>query len=207
MEDPLQNCIVPHSLCMRPCICEYCYKPVKHHVLIEYLFGILACDEHHEWALRDCKAYMHENGIVRLNDARTIAGISECLSYVKEMDGRIPVRRTSGAMEYTWRMIDDWHEYSTLVCVEGKWSIHLRNDQFRKHVPLTEFLRDDIAPSFPEGFPQSIDRAIRVLEEGVYRNEHAKQKLCSAHTHEVSEHPLVGMAVMPNGTIVRCFNL
>lgn len=206
MEDPLNTCIVPHSLCMRPSVCEYCSQPVKHHVLIEYLFGIQACGEHRAWATRDCRAYMHENSMVRLSDAVKIAGLSEWLAMLKEKEGNIPVKRTSGAIDLDWSLIDDWNEYSLIMRVNGEWSVHLRNSLFRKYIPVSEFLNQHVLAVFPPPFADHVRSSLTALEDGVYRADFEEQKRCSSHLHEVEEHPLVKTALMPNGTLVRVFS-
>jgi hypothetical protein len=206
MEDPLISCIDPHSMCMRPSLCDYCSQPVKHNVMIEYLFGILACDEHKSWALRDCKAYMHKQGIVRVRDAKDIAGLSEFLTMLHEKDGTIPVKRTSGVIDTDWSVLFDWYEYPTIARINGNWSIRLRNTLFRKHVEISGFLREDCLAVFPAGFSDVVKKALECLDKGVYAEEHAWQKRCSAEVVEVNEHPLVGKAVMPNGTVVRVFS-
>ena len=206
MEDPLIPCIDPHSLCMRPSLCDYCSQLVKHNVMIEYLFGILACDEHKAWALRDCKAYMHTQGIVRVRDAKDIAGLSEFLAILEKMDGKIPVKRTSGVIDTDWSVISDWYEYPKMARIDGSWTIHLKNSQFRKHVELSGFLRDDSLGAFPPGFSHVVRRALDCLEKGVYAEEYAWQKRSSSEVTSVTEHPLITTAVMPNGTLVRVFS-
>lgn len=206
MEDPLNTSIVPHSLTMRPSVCEYCSQPVKHDVLVEYLFGIKACGEHHSWATRDCRAYMHEHGMVRLSDAVKIVGLSEFLAMLKEKEYHIPVKRSSGAIDTDWSLIDDWYEYPMIMRVNGEWAVQLRNSIFRKYIPVTEFLNQHSLEAFPLLFADHTRSALSVLEAGVYKAHYDEQKRCSSHLHEVEEHPLVKSVVMPNGTLVRVFS-
>jgi len=63
--------IEPQSLVMTPMGCFYCKvdNDTVRSIQIYYLFGLKCCSEHMAHGKRDCRAWMHKNGYVKLKDA------------------------------------------------------------------------------------------------------------------------------------------
>ena len=197
MEDPMTNCLVPHSLCMRPTICEYCEQPDTRYVSIAHLFGIISCEAHYGWALRDCRAYMHLNQIVLLRDAKNIDGLSSVVQELISKNNLFHVKRTSGAIETGWTLVEEAFEYPSIQKLDGTWSVYTSNTKVRKYVPLEEFVgHGDLSA-------ESVKQATDILDRGVYLAEYEKQCLLAVEANNVTEHPNVGTAIMPNGSLVR----
>ena len=197
MEDPMINCLVPHSLCMRPCMCEYCQQPDTRYVSIANLFGIITCDAHYEWALRDCRAYMHSNKIVLLKDCRNVEDLSTVLEELIKKNNTFHVKRTSGDIETGWSLVEEAYEYPSLQNFDGAWSVYVSNTKVRKFVPLKEFVgHGDLSAEL-------VKKATDILDKGLYLPEYEKQCLLAVETKHITEEPSVGMAVLPDGRRVR----
>lgn len=197
MEDPMINCLVPHSLCMRPCMCEYCQQPDTRSVSIANLFGIISCDAHYEWALRDCRAYMHTNKMVLLKDARKVEGLSTVIEQLIEKNNIFHVKRTSGDIETGWFVVEEAYEYPSIQNFDGAWSVYVSNTKVRKFVPLEEFVgHGDLSVEL-------VKEATDILHAGVYLPEYEKQSRLAVEATHITEHPNVGTAMMPNGNLVR----
>ena len=205
MEDPLVNCIEPHSLCMRRNICEYCSQTPTFHVTIQQVFVIIACADHRPWAVRDCNAHMHKNKYVKFKDAKT-AGLAEFLAELKEQEGEFLIQRSNGAREMGWKLVDDWANYLVFSDDQKEWTVHLTNDTVHKYIPIRWFLDPEVLAAFSPDFCKHVNTAIDVLTKGVYLTDYeAQQKYCMQAT-EVEESAEVGLAVLPDGTVVRVLN-
>jgi hypothetical protein len=193
----MTNCLIPHSLCMRPSLCEYCHQPDTCHVTIAHLFGIISCDAHYEWALRDCKSYMHVNDIVLLRDARNTNGISSLLEELIGKNKMFHVKRTSGVVETEWSVVEEAYEYPTLQKIDGMWSVYVTNTKLRKFVELQQFaLYGDLSE-------ESVKQATDILDKGVYIAEYEKQLLLAVDADNITEEPYITRVIMPNGSVVR----
>ena len=192
----MTNCLVPHSLCMRPASCEYCQQPDTRYVTIDHLFGIISCEDHYTWALRDCRAYMHVSGIVLLRDAKNNA-LSPLIDELVAKNTLFHIKRTSGLVEKEWYLLDEAYDYPSLQKLEGKWSVHVTNGKVRKFVPLEEFvLYGDLTA-------ESVNAATDILDRGVYLDEYKKQMSLAVEANHVTELGCVGTGIMPNGSLVR----
>ena len=192
----MTNCLVPHSLCMRPASCEYCQQPDTRYVTIDHLFGIISCEDHYTWALRDCRTYMHINDIVLLRDAKK-NGLSSLLDELIEKNTLFHVKRTSGLVETEWSLLDEAYDYPSLQKLDGKWSVHVTNGKVRKFVPLEEFVvHGDLSP-------ESVKNATDILDKGVYIDEYKKQISLAVEANHVTELGCVGTGIMPNGSLIR----
>jgi len=197
MEDPMTNCLVPHSLCMRPASCEYCQQPDTRYVTIDHLFGIISCDAHYDWALRDCRAYMHLNGIVLLRDAKKVDILSALIEELIAKNTLFHIKRTSGVIETDWSVVDEAYDYPSLQKLDDKWSVHVTNTKVRKFVPLEEFiLYGDLSA-------EAVNAATDILDKGVYIDEYEKQMLLAVEANHVTEVACVGTGIMTNGSLVR----
>jgi hypothetical protein len=212
-EDPLyNNCIEPHSLCMRAAVCDYCGGPEKKAVLIEHLYGIQACAQHYSFAERDCKADLARNSMVRYKDAILVPECAKVLEILDSLNG-FNVKRTSGAIDSNWqvRSTSDIFDPSFLTCHEGVWYIPCCNDKagtpeyLKKGIPLAWFLTSDLGCTLPAEFPALCEAALKVLERGVYKAEFDAYTANVIHSKpsQVAEHPDVSKAIMPDGQIVR----
>lgn len=182
---------------MRPCVCEYCGQTDTKTVQVRYLFGILTCDEHYAWGVRDCRAYMHKYSLVRMSDAMVLPGLSEMLQMIIDKNSIFPVVRTNGKVEVGWRVYDP-----ALECLKknnGEWYIPCVNkDMILKPVKLINFLRPDILPLFPAEFPAAFARALAILNSGVY-----VKGLVNSEPVDLAESPCVTVVQMQTAHVPK----
>jgi hypothetical protein len=174
MSDPHFTALEPVRLTMRKMECMYCFKEDTHTVLIEYLFGLKTCDEHKLNAERDCKAYMHEQKIVRMRDARRHPVLGRFLSMLDEL-GTFCVERSDLTIHPGWRVIqDDEHWDPVFIKHDASWSIptFIREGPSRitKQVPIINFLNPAIHVASSE-LRTCIDEVLDCLNEGIYKAE------------------------------------
>jgi len=199
-ENPLySNSIIPRSLCMRQCICDYCGQTNTKSIRIEYLFGILTCNEHYLWGKRDCNSYMHISGIVHMKDAIQIPEISEFINMITVCNYMFPIVRTSGILQTGWMLVEGMYE--SITRINNIWHIHLYNDieHIYKYIPITYFLENNVIQMFPLDFSKYLVSTLRILEEGVYVKDFQKQPL---NAKEVVDAPCISK-IMVNGQVVR----
>ena len=174
MSDPHFTALEPVSLIMRKMECMYCFKEDTHTVLIEYLFGLKTCDEHKPNARRDCKAYMHKQKVVRINDARRHPVLGRFLSMLDELD-TFSVERSDLTIQPGWRVMQDDECWDPVfIKYTTGWAIptFIREGSSRitKQVPIINFLNPDIHVASSE-LRTCIEDAIDCLNEGVYKEE------------------------------------
>ena len=202
-EDPLYSpCINPYSLCMRLQQCSYCSMPSTHATSICYLFGILSCNTHHVWAIRDCQAYMHEKKIVTIRDARKVDCLSKFLKYLEDFNGQFYIKRTNGDIENGWMFENIPND--TLSEVDGKWGVKVNNS---KNITKYVWLEDILIYSknvFPEDFSDCVKEVLEVLTKGLFLEIYEKRKL-QCRSSDVKETPGIHQVQLENGSSVRVF--
>ena len=140
---------------------------------------------------------MHLNQIVLLRDAKNIDGLSSVVQELISKNNLFHVKRTSGAIETGWTLVEEAFEYPSIQKLDGTWSVYTSNTKVRKYVPLEEFVgHGDLSA-------ESVKQATDILDRGVYLAEYEKQCLLAVEANNVTEHPNVGTAIMPNGSLVR----
>ena len=164
--------IEPQSLVMTPMGCFYCkvdndtVRPIH----IYWLFGLKCCAEHKTAGKRDCRAWMHKNGYVKLKDAFDNTALCSLLNILDSREFK--VKRTSGEIQDGWRL-NKGDEVDTVFIQrnEDHWMIpcgHLEpNDYIRKFVNLTDL--SDVVPA------ELIEECLRVLDSGIYFSDFEEQ--------------------------------
>ena len=175
--------VEPQSLVMTPISCFYC-KTVDDTVCsvhIYYLFGLKCCSEHMAAGRRDCRAWMHKNGYVKLKDAFDNTALCSLLNILDTREFK--VKRTSGEIQDGWHLAKG-NELDTVFIQrneQGIWMILCRyingNDYIQKHVVISDF--SDIVPA------GLIEDCVRVLDAGIYFSDFEKQ--CSLDKYVVPE--------------------
>jgi hypothetical protein len=140
---------------------------------------------------------MHLNQIVLLRDAIKVDGLSSVLEELIGKNNAFHVKRTSGAIETGWIVVEEGFEYPTIQKLDDSWSVYLSNTKVRKFVPLEDFVgHGDLSA-------EVVKQATDILDKGVYLAEYENQCLLSGEANHVTEHPSVASAIMPNGSVVR----
>ena len=172
----LNEALEPVSLIMRRGECMYCSAEDTSCVLIESHFGLKVCDTHKPNAVRDCKAYLHSNQMVRLCDALDHPVVGQFLSELKNM-GTFSVQRSNLTIQPGWNLKSDtkYWDPAFLNCVDSTWCIPCifgtGQNVLTKQVPIRQFLSDTILEATPE-FLTSIRNSLECLEKGLYKSEY-----------------------------------
>jgi len=164
--------IEPQSLVMTPISCFYCktIDDTVSHLQIYYLFGLKCCSKHMAAGKRDCRAWMHKNGYVKLKDAFDNTALCSLLNILDSREFK--VKRTSGEIQNGWHL-NKGHYLDTVFIqrIDDQWLIPCRfledNDCIRKHVNLTDF--SDIVPA------ELIEECLRTLQSGIYFSDFEEQ--------------------------------
>ena len=164
--------IEPQSLVMTPISCFYCktLDDTVSHLQIYYLFGLKCCSKHMAAGKRDCRAWMHKNGYVKLKDAFDNTALCSLLNILDSREFK--VKRTSGEIQNGWHL-NKGHYLDTVFIqrIDDQWLIPCRyledNDCIRKHVNLTDF--SDIVPA------ELIEECLRTLQSGIYFSDFEEQ--------------------------------
>jgi hypothetical protein len=206
-EEQLNEALEPVSLVMRRGECMYCYAEDTASVLIENNFGLKVCDTHKPNAVRDCKAYLHSNHMVRLRDALDHPVVGKFLSELKNL-GTFSVERSNLTIQPGWRLKTDtkYWEPAFLNRIDTIWCVpcilEKGHDTMTKQVPIRQFLRDTIIVATPE-FHTCITNTLECLEQGLYKSEYdAFQKHRVGTVEEIE-----GMeTILHEGKQVRIFS-
>ena len=161
-------CAYPIRTVMFRPICSYCGNTESHYAHCDYKLSILACDnlEHQNWAERDAKAWLQENGMVRMNDfvKEPLFQETEILSSV------VKVKRSSGIIEDEgWTIKKSTIFDPVFIRVEnGKWYIPVYKalDEIVKNIGVK-----DLKMSLPEDKHYLVDTFYQKVEMGFYSEE------------------------------------
>ena len=189
--------VEPRSLVMTPISCFYCrtLDDTVSHLQIYYLFGLKCCSKHMTAGKRDCRAWMHKNGYVKLKDAFDNTALSSLLNILDSREFK--VKRTSGEIQDGWHL-NKGNQVDTVFIqrIDDHWLIPCRyledNDCIRKHVNISEF--SDIVPR------ELIEECTRVLDSGIYFSDFEEQ--CALDKYVMPEMPNV-FPVVVDGQVGR----
>jgi hypothetical protein len=190
--------IEPQSLVMTPISCFYCKvdNNTVRSIHIYYLFGLKCCADHMAHGKRDCRAWMHKNGYVKLKDAFNNATLSSLLNILDSRDFK--VKRSSGEIQDGWHLNKGGDQLDTIFIQrnEDHWMIpcgHLEpNDYIRKFVNLTDL--SDVVPA------ELIEECLRTLDSGIYFSDFEEQ--CALDKSVVPEMANV-FPVIVDGQVAR----
>jgi len=211
MTEICKNTLVPESLIMRRCECFYCGVENEGAVLIEYSFGIKVCKAHRERGERDCRAYLHRQNFVRIEDAMKIPVLKSFLD-VLEAHPKLAVERTNGLLENDWCFRKGNHFEPAFFSLSsaGRWGVpmYCKRINQNKTVPIINFLRPDIIVGMvlPADWSTIIEGAIDTLKEGVYRAEAEAYDYARNHDDSETITETAGVAeILYEGRVERIF--
>lgn len=193
-ENPYRNVISPRRLVMVRDECFYCgnNEDVKH-TCVEYLLGIKHCQSHSYQAIRDCKAYLHENKLVDMNDIKNEPVFKNFINVFK--DKKFHIIRSNGNVDDGWSLKEDaFHDKAFIMNKDGYWYLPLckytDKDIITKGFKITDFdnsklveLNKDI---YPSNFVELQRDIIHFLEKGIYKKyyELQKKEMCEENDKE-----------------------
>jgi len=175
---------------MRRCECFYCGAEDTGVVLVDWRFGMKVCEIHRPNAERDCRAYLHRQNFVRVEDAMEIPALKTFLD-ILAAHPLCRVERTNGTIDEDWSlrigniMEPAFFSYSS----SERWGVpmYCKRINQNKTVPIINFLRPEISTGMmlPADWHAVIEGAIDILKEGVYKAE--AEAYDYARNHDESE--------------------
>jgi len=176
MEEICKNTLIPQSLVLRRCECFYCGADDTGAVQIVYLFGMKVCETHRTNAVRDCRAYLYREKLVRIEDAFKIPALKLFLDILMAHQF-ITVQRTSGDIEDDWCFREGTFYEPAFISqsLGGQWCVPTYCPRIKqnKNVPIINFLRTEInnKMNLPVNWHAVIEDAIDTLVNGVYKTD------------------------------------
>ena len=189
---------------MRPEACFYCgSEPENDERTLDYHFGIRYCKDHKTWAKRDSKAYLHEVGHVKLQDALAHPVLSPFLA---RLESPTTIQRSNGTWETGWTLAtpkEDLDQFPTLQKEDGEWLIPMADAEkgILKKVRLSilcDSRNEHLSSSYLD-----VDAIRELLDAGVYAADYAAV-VALPPPHHIKETPGV-QHVLLNGVPVRAF--
>jgi len=193
---------------MRKSACFYCGAEYTGDYRIKWTFGIRYCAEHKSWATRDCRAYMHENKVVKVKDALQDPRLLPLLEHLLQ---DVHILRTNGVLEGGWKLNQGTVCDPTYIAyVQDKWSIPMTvpTGDIHKNVYIPAFLNPAVIAAntgFPPDMADHITSAITILTEGLYKADYIQHSclLSPGSATTVEELPQVKLFQRTNGQQVR----
>ena len=193
-EDPVRTSLVPRSLVMTPVGCFYCDSKYARYEVLTWMFGLKACPDHIQAAIRDLNAYLHEEKMVRIQDALRHPDIGKFLISLMELPAGFPVVRTNGEIQPGWKLNEgELHKDEFLRFNDGEWKLPViwlspDNDSTKsivKYTPIINFklpeIYDQIKNNVPPYFLKAIDDTFTILFEGFYIEDFQEVENIRAH--------------------------
>jgi len=171
----------------------------------EGVFGIRHCDTHRSNAERDILRFYNESERVLMADLRQHPGISPVLS---RFDDPVFIKRTNGDIDYDWTVRTSKSSFPFLMYkIHGRWCLPMVHPSgATKDVPLQCFTTDELSATngFSDEFCDSIDTALRYLDEGIYKAQYVDTKKAIEPRQTITETPGVVTMNLPTG-VARVF--
>lgn len=171
----------PRRLVMTTSHCFYCDKYDEDNMdwyLVDILFGIKCCKEHKILAERDCKAYMHLNKMVHMNNALENPQIKKFIEY---LGNDIQIKRTNGSIDNGWTIKkSDFDSIASLSVYKDKgWSVTMEKvingDLTNKRVTFSSLLDPELKYSKDNEFTMLYHSAMSELDHGLYIEHYLTQ--------------------------------
>jgi len=188
MGETCKNTLIPESLIMRRCECFYCGAEDVGVVLVDWRFGMKVCKIHRPNAERDCRAYLHRQNFVRIEDAMEIPALKTFLD-ILAAHPRLRVERTNGTIDEDWSLRIGCPMEPAFFSKGERWGIpmYCKRINQNKTVPIINFLRPELTTGMvlPADWAAIIDKVLDVLADGVYKAE--AEAYDYARNHDESE--------------------
>jgi len=217
-EDPVRTSLVPRSLAMTQVSCFYCNADDSRIESIYWLFGLKACPIHTQAAIRDCNAYLHEEKMVKIEDALRHPVLSRFLISLLKLPNGFPVIRTSGEVQPGWTLDRGFspHNEKFIIHHDGEWSIPAilvspdanTAKNLMRCTPIYNLklphIYEQIKNDLPIDFLKLLDDAVFCLLEGIYVNEFEEVEQIRAYKGQ-EIHPNIPQAenVLYEGRVVQ----
>jgi len=188
MEEICKNTLIPTSLVMRQCVCFYCGAEDSGAVLVDWRFGMKVCEIHRPNAERDCRAYLHGQNFVRIEDAKAFPPLKKFLD-ILVAHPLLRVERTNGSIENDWSLRMGNYIEPAFFSKSDRWGVpmYCKRINMNKTVPIINFLRPEliIGMLLPADWSAIVEDVIDCLENGVYKAD--AEAYDYARNHDESE--------------------
>ena len=188
MGETCKNTLVPESLIMRRCECFYCGAEDTYSVLVDWRFGMKVCEIHRPNAERDCRAYLHRQNFVRIEDAMEIPALKKFLD-VLAAHPLLRVERTNGTIDEDWSLRIGNIMEPAFFSKGERWGVpmYCKRINQNKTVPIINFLRPELTTGMvlPADWSAIVDGVLDILADGVYKAE--AEAYDYARNHDDSE--------------------
>ena len=189
--------------------CFYCYK--EHEELkqftITYLYGVKACPEHYNCAIRDIRAEMHTKNIANIEDAIKNEKIAKFFDFLGKS---FKIIRSNGDIEDKWNIFDDYIIPSCIYKDDGSWYICISKNVYdgliTKSFNIKSFLNPklDYTSRYNGNFTEVVNEVCSELDKGIYLHEYTTRP---PPTNYDSNYHFINEAIFNNNDIVRIVNL
>jgi hypothetical protein len=185
--------------------------------LIERLYGLKCCNDHISAGQRDCNAQLHEDKIIRLDDALNHEIIGRFLRVLKSLENGFPVLRSSGEIQNGWTVHELGWEGTFIRWHDGDWKLHVLwkspdgnfNNDILKYIPIIQFKMRDIyeriKDQVPDDFLSLVDQVIFCMIDGIYTKDfeaiqglHVEEYPELSNVHQVLYDGGVGRIMVPS---------
>ena len=161
-------CYEPDYLVLKPNECFYCSCAegiITHEV--SYNKGILTCEEHAYFGIRDTKAHLHKKNIVLIRDINKYLEMKEFRTIIED---NIQVIRSNGNIDDNWGFASFINDSpATIVKIENNWKITLVKEDIQKDIYLSDFLNEKLKYYQIENFSNILNNLIALLDNGIYK--------------------------------------
>jgi len=199
MGETCKNTLIPESLIMRRCECFYCGAEDAGVVLVDWRFGMKVCEIHRPNAERDCRAYLHRQNFVRIEDAMEITALKKFLD-VLAAHPLLRVERTNGTIDEDWSLRIGNIMEPAFFSKGERWGVPMfcKRINQNKTVPIINFLRPELTTGMvlPADWHAVIEGAIDILKEGVYKAEAEAYDYARNHDDSETIAETVGVATI-----------
>jgi len=173
---------------MRRCECFYCGAEDTYSVLVDWRFGMKVCEIHRPNAERDCRAYLHRQNFVRIEDAMEIPALKTFLD-ILAAHPLLRVERTNGTIDEDWSLRIGSPMEPAFFSKADRWGVpmYCKRINMNKTVPIINFLRPEISTGMmlPADWSAIVDGVLDILADGVYKAE--AEAYNYARNHDDSE--------------------
>jgi len=146
------------------------------------------CEIHRPNAERDCRAYLHRQNFVRIEDAMEIPALKTFLD-ILAAHPLLRVERTNGTIDEDWSLRIGSPMEPAFFSKADRWGVpmYCKRINMNKTVPIINFLRPEISTGMmlPADWSAIVDGVLDILADGVYKAE--AEAYDYARNHDDSE--------------------
>jgi hypothetical protein len=146
------------------------------------------CEIHRPNAERDCRAYLHRQNFVRIEDAMEIPALKTFLD-ILTAHPLLRVERTNGTIDEDWSLRIGSPMEPAFFSKADRWGVpmYCKRINMNKTVPIINFLRPEISTGMmlPADWSAIVDGVLDILADGVYKAE--AEAYDYARNHDDSE--------------------